>query len=669
MADERTKAVIYDCHRRAIDIVLAYAEREVFHSRSGTNGIVQEDIVGVVAASFTHWDSRAGDPQLHDHVVVLNRAQSISDGKWRTLDSRGLFKATVALSELHQGVLSDLLTQELGWGWDGRARRHSDRLRFEVIGVSEALMAEFSQRAKAIEARKDALIAEFVNARGRHPTSTELLDLRRRATLETRPDKTYRSLAEMTVDWRRRAKPYVGDQPESWVATLAGCNDLPLLRSGDLADEILADVARVAASKVADTRATFSRANVAAEVHRQLHGVRFATPAERIAVAERTVEIALGQSLLVTPPVLHHTPVLFRRSDGTSKLRPKGHEVYTSHATLDAEARLLDAGRRTVGPAVSRATVAARTATAPPGQERGVVVGAGGGGRADRHLRPRPGRPGRPGRDRQEHHHGRATRHLGGRARPRLGHRSRPIRGSRRGSRRRTRDRHREYRQMAHRTPPPAHPTSRDHPTTSPNRRQRNVTIRSHLNCHTCPPRPAPSRSRALAAPARPTGHRRRSIPFRNLRSRRAGHRRGAMPGPRSFSSVTGRNSTAVDAGGMFRALVTDRDHVPELSEVRRFRSEWERQASLRLRTGDDTAIDAYLAHGRISDGPRDELLEGLYLGWRADIDAGKTSLMIAPDLGTVADTQRPGPSRPDRRRPGGRRRGARGRRGHRWSR
>ncbi len=38
--------------------------------------------------TFTHWDSRSGDPQLHDHVVVLNRAKSVSDGKWRTLDSR-----------------------------------------------------------------------------------------------------------------------------------------------------------------------------------------------------------------------------------------------------------------------------------------------------------------------------------------------------------------------------------------------------------------------------------------------------------------------------------------------------------------------------------------------------------------------------------------------------
>ena len=93
LADEATKAVIYDCHRRAIDMVLAYAEREVFHSRSGTNGVVQEDIDGSGRGGFTHWDRRAGDPQLHDHVVVLNRAQSVSDGKWRTLDSRGLFKA------------------------------------------------------------------------------------------------------------------------------------------------------------------------------------------------------------------------------------------------------------------------------------------------------------------------------------------------------------------------------------------------------------------------------------------------------------------------------------------------------------------------------------------------------------------------------------------------
>jgi TrwC relaxase len=44
-----TKAVIYGCHRRAVEAVLAYAEAEVFLSRSGTNGVVEEDVAGVAA--------------------------------------------------------------------------------------------------------------------------------------------------------------------------------------------------------------------------------------------------------------------------------------------------------------------------------------------------------------------------------------------------------------------------------------------------------------------------------------------------------------------------------------------------------------------------------------------------------------------------------------------
>ncbi len=88
LADDETRDVIADCHRKAIEYVISYAEKEEFHSRSGKNGIVEEDITGVIAASFTHFTSRADDPQLHSHVVVWNRGKSVSDNKWRTLDSR-----------------------------------------------------------------------------------------------------------------------------------------------------------------------------------------------------------------------------------------------------------------------------------------------------------------------------------------------------------------------------------------------------------------------------------------------------------------------------------------------------------------------------------------------------------------------------------------------------
>ncbi|HET7477127.1 MAG TPA: AAA family ATPase [Dermatophilaceae bacterium] len=67
-----------------------------------------------------------------------------------------------------------------------------------------------------------------------------------------------------------------------------------------------------------------------------------------------------------------------------------------------------------------------------------------------------------------------------------------------------------------------------------------------------------------------------------------------------------------VQAGGAFGLLVADRDDAPELGVVRRFRHEWERDASLQLRAGRRTSIEAYQRHGRIIGGPREELLDRL---------------------------------------------------------
>ena len=198
LADEDTKAVIATCHRQAIEHILAYAEQAVFRSRSGTNGIVEEDVTGIVAAAFTHFSSRADDPQLHDHVIVWNRARSVSDGRWRTLDSRAIFKATTTLSELHQGVLSDLLTAALGVGWEARTRRHGAAPATRSPGSPRQLMAEFSQRSEQIAEASAKLRAAFRAAHGRSPTPVEDMALHHRATIATRGDKAHRSLAELT---------------------------------------------------------------------------------------------------------------------------------------------------------------------------------------------------------------------------------------------------------------------------------------------------------------------------------------------------------------------------------------------------------------------------------------------------------------------------------------
>jgi hypothetical protein len=96
---------------------------------------------------------------------------------------------------------------------------------------------------------------------------------------------------------------------------------------------------------------------------------------------------------------------------------------------------------------------------------------------------------------------------------------------------------------------------------------------------------------------------------------------------------------SAIEAGGMFAALVYDRGGLaPELTDVRRFVNTWEKMASVQLRAGSADAIGAYESHGRVVGGSRGAMLDALYEAWKHDVEEGKTGLMIAADLGTVGE-------------------------------
>ena len=88
-------------HEAAVRATIGLLEREVAFTRVGKGGIRQVPVAGLVAAAFDHRDSRAGDPDLHTHVVISNKVQTLPDegGKWLTLDGRMVFKAKVMASE------------------------------------------------------------------------------------------------------------------------------------------------------------------------------------------------------------------------------------------------------------------------------------------------------------------------------------------------------------------------------------------------------------------------------------------------------------------------------------------------------------------------------------------------------------------------------------------
>ena len=81
-------------------------------------------MTGLVAAAFTHRDSRAGDPDLHTHVAVANKVQTL-DGRWLSIDGRVLFKATVAASETYNTALEHQLRDTAGRAVRRPARHRS----------------------------------------------------------------------------------------------------------------------------------------------------------------------------------------------------------------------------------------------------------------------------------------------------------------------------------------------------------------------------------------------------------------------------------------------------------------------------------------------------------------------------------------------------------------
>jgi conjugative relaxase-like TrwC/TraI family protein len=636
LADEETREVIYRCHQKAIAEVLAYAEREVFHTRSGQQGCVEEDIVGVIAASFTHFDSRDGDPQLHDHVVVLNRAQAMTDGVWRTLDSRQLFASTVMLSEMHQGVLSDLLTGELGWDWEAHTRRSSTAPKWEVAGVSKRLMDEFSQRTTAIVDAKNRLITQFEDDHGRAPTDVEVLKLRQTATLSTRRAKKGLGLGDLTEEWATRAAPYLDDEPMSWVHELGG-QDVPSFTSNDFEDEILLDVANAVLDIVSTKRPTFSRANVQAEVFRQLQGVRFSEPAERILAATRATDLAVTQALLITTPNLHHTPRFLLRRDGSSKFEGSGHWLYTSMTLLNAEARLLDAAQRLDAAVVSSAIVAAVAERRLPGRTFKLSID-------QAHCVEQITTSGRsldllvgPAGT------GKSTAMAGLRAAWEAEHGAGSVIGLAPSA-------------------AAAEVLGEDMGIDTDNlakwlyeHRQRGQRLRELGELREKTRLGALARRRP--SPRLLEGIRRREDALAHW-TLRAGQL--VVVDEASLASTfaldelmsaaldarakvvlvgDGAQLSSVDAGGMFRTLVRERgEDAPTLADVRRFKAAWEKQASLGVRLGTHADLATYATHGRISDGTRDDMLDALYDAWKIDTDRGLHSLMLASDTATVND-------------------------------
>lgn len=347
IAPPEVAAVIEQAHADAVADTLTWLEDHAAYTRTGRNGVAQVEVRGLIAAAFTHRDSRAGDPDLHTHVAVSNKVQT-RDGRWLALDGRLLYKNNVTASERYNTRLQALLTERLGVRFADRPGADPSRRPVrEIVGVDGELPRLWSSRRASIDTRRAALSAQFQADHGRPPTPKEAVSLAQRANLETRQRKHQpRSYAEQRAAWRAEALAVLGgenglrDYLREALAPRRGHQAKRPTRTwvDQTAEHVL--------SAVQSSRATWQVNHVRADAERQARAAAIG-----LTDLDRAVDAVVDRVLSLSTPIGRREPVTepaaLRRSDGSSVYTVAGSTLYTSTAILAAERTILaTAGRR-----------------------------------------------------------------------------------------------------------------------------------------------------------------------------------------------------------------------------------------------------------------------------------------------------------------------------------
>jgi conjugative relaxase-like TrwC/TraI family protein len=262
-------------HEQAVRAALDYLEREAaFGRRRGEGGMVSVRGEGFVAASFQHRTSRAGDPLLHHHVLVANLVRD-GQGRWGALDGRLIYTHAKTAGYLYQAELRAQLSRRLGVRWTPVVRGTA-----EVQGIPSEVIRAFSRRRSDILAR----MAE------RGESSARAAQV---ATLDTRRPKDHGiTPGGLLPEWRDRAAA-LGLSAHA-IASIVRRGEQPPQRLNDrLLEQAFAQLA--AATGLTAHSSTFTRRDVVRALCEQLG------PAGDAAAVETAADLFLANPAVLTP--------------------------------------------------------------------------------------------------------------------------------------------------------------------------------------------------------------------------------------------------------------------------------------------------------------------------------------------------------------------------------
>jgi conjugative relaxase-like TrwC/TraI family protein len=268
LGDKKTRRVIERAHERAIAVTLGWLEDEVAEVR-WSSGRKRAKAPALVVARWRHFGNRDGFPLLHDHCLILNRAQR-PDGTWNALDTVRLYQHVVAAGTLYTLTMTTEVCEKLGLATVPREVTPGLRPVMEIAGVSQELIDWSATRREQIDPVLERITDQYAEKHGRLPDERARHGLGWWAAQDTRREKkTPKPLEQLLAWWRTSAilrfgKAMVDGLLERCRAAGAVIRE----RVGERVDTALAavDVAAV----VFTVRRTFARRHVLAEARGHL---------------------------------------------------------------------------------------------------------------------------------------------------------------------------------------------------------------------------------------------------------------------------------------------------------------------------------------------------------------------------------------------------------------
>lgn len=140
-ADAKTQADIVRAMHGSVKEALGYAQ-SIAITRHGKGGAIKQLARSVVASVYTHFASRALDPQLHAHAFLFNVGQR-KDGSWSALEHKAQFEHTMATGILFRVELAHRL-KELGFGIEAEGGL------FTINGITTSQREALSKRSQEL---------------------------------------------------------------------------------------------------------------------------------------------------------------------------------------------------------------------------------------------------------------------------------------------------------------------------------------------------------------------------------------------------------------------------------------------------------------------------------------------------------------------------------------